>query len=292
MESQALAGTSTQRKGIEVRARVIDWEFQDIPFNWAGEPGLTQFLNMFSVMAPHTEGWAVKLSRLALQERPQDSRTREVGGFCGQEARHALAHRQFNKEVLEEQQGLDLSQINGAMRFMFKRMEQWPLQEQMASLSAGEHFLGIVARWYLEDVDRSRVHHKCDRLFAWHCAEEMEHCAVAFELYDDLYGKGISAALIKRRALLKVTMSLARLLYEMWEGLMAQARARDPIETSMNGAARYLAEARKIRDLLVTMMRETQHYFSYYRPGYHPWQDHDKYLPLLDRVFVEVGAVR
>lgn len=276
--------TSTLEHGIEVRARILDWQFDNLPLNWAGNHGLTQFLNVFSVLAPHTEGWAIRVSRKVRPDIAGASMQREVGGFCGQEARHAEAHQRFNREVIEAQ-GLDCRRLNASMAQLITGIERWPLQQQVASLCSGEHFIGMVGHWYLQDAPRAQIHPAADRLFTWHCTEEIEHCAVVFDLYDQLYGTDLQATLIKKRALLRVTRMLSPVLFGMWKDLRCQALR---LAGESVGAEAGMTAA-EVRAVLRALCHQAGSYAHYFRPGFHPWDLHEQYLPRIPKLIEQIG---
>ncbi|WP_198969867.1 metal-dependent hydrolase [Xylophilus sp. ASV27] len=152
----------------------------------------TQFFNALSMSFPVGEQFfidAVRDAARALPAGPQHDAMREtVAGFIGQEATHRRIHGLYNEEL--ERQGLVNRWQHWATARIarFRRLVSDP-RHALAVTCAYEHFTALLAdgtlrhtRW-LDGADADM-----QTVWRWHAAEETEHCAVAYDLYQALGG--------------------------------------------------------------------------------------------------------
>jgi uncharacterized protein len=200
----------------------FDWE--RTPLHWAGDPQTTHTLNVLHLLLPAGERWFVDLYRQVLP-RVTDERLRaDVKGFVGQEAIHGRAHAAVLDHLAD--QGIDTTGYTRRLDWLFDRLlgdrpfglgpplhgrlaRRWD-RHRLALVAAIEHVTAALGTWLLAapayDADRpAPTHNQADDpgnggdggggvdgvmldLLRWHAAEEVEHRAVAFELYVDQGG--------------------------------------------------------------------------------------------------------
>ncbi len=158
--------------------------------HWCGGDAFrSAFFNALSMSFPTGEQFFIDTVRAAHKTLPAAQQARlqaEVQGFVGQEATHRRIHGLFNAQLA--QQGLvnDWEVRNLKNQATFAGTD---LRHALAITAAHEHFTAIFAEWLLTypawfDGSEERL----ATMWLWHCAEESEHRATAFDLYQALGG--------------------------------------------------------------------------------------------------------
>ena len=161
---------------------------------FAGDAFRSQFFNALSMSFPVGEQFFIDSVRDAaclLPDTPQNAALREtVAGFIGQEATHRHIHGLYNAQL--EKQGLVNRWQHWAEARLARLRARRPAldaRHALAATCAFEHLTALLAdgtlrypRW-LEGAEADM-----QTVWRWHAAEETEHNAVAFDLYDALGG--------------------------------------------------------------------------------------------------------
>ncbi|MDE2466468.1 MAG: metal-dependent hydrolase, partial [Alphaproteobacteria bacterium] len=196
---------------------------------------------------------------------------KQIATFITQEALHTREHLAFNR--LASERGYDLSEID---RFLSKRISfarSRPEREQLAATIALEHFTAILAHELLRDPRYlDGVPTEIQQLWRWHAVEEIEHKGVAFDTFlaatADISG-------LRRWFIRSYVMVITTILFfhEVGFGVSRFFR-QDGINTPKTWF-------RFLHYLLVRpgmLRRVIASYFTYYRPGFHPWHVDDRPL--------------
>lgn len=165
---------------------------QGVPRHWLGGSVLaTHLANGVNLLFPAGERFFVRSVRHYLKQIENDPALIEaVRGFAGQEGHHARAHEEVF--ALLEQQGYD---IKGYLRayeaLAFGAIERLATPSlRLATTAACEHFTAVMAENFLtEMVDEPSVDLAMRQLLMWHACEEIEHRAVAFEVFQRVDGR-------------------------------------------------------------------------------------------------------
>jgi hypothetical protein len=241
-----------------------DW-FDNHPFK-------TAWFNAMSITFPLGEKFFIDSVRHFADELEDPRLRAEVRQFCGQEGFHRREHERYNRALCEAR-GYDLAWLEGRLERNIARARRMlsPL-ERLAATAALEHITAIMAESALSaDAPMSgKVDPAMKALWDWHAAEEMEHKAVAYDVYRAVEG----GERMRKSALRKATFFLFtdimggvihmlrrdgklwrwRLWWEGWKFLFAG-----------DGILRRLWPA----------------YRDYFRDSFHPWQRDTRQL-LLD----------
>ena len=181
-----------------IRARRTRFDLTDTPREWIpGDLQTTHLIDSLHVALPPGERWFCDVFRDALPLITDDALRDQVRGFIGQEATHAKAH-DLGLEHLARH-GIDLrAEVAWADRARVRirrRIKRLPapirrraLRGELAAIATIEHYTAVLGSWIVTadlpaDADPQMVD-----LLRWHGAEEMEHRAVAFDLYQHLDG--------------------------------------------------------------------------------------------------------
>ena len=122
----------------------------------------------------------------ALREHATDPALLEqVRGFLAQEALHSREHSALNQWL--DQLGLPAARIEQAHRGAHRASAAASARalDNLAVTCALEHFTAILAKLLLTEPSlRERFHPSMLPLWYWHAIEELDHKAVAFDVYQ------------------------------------------------------------------------------------------------------------
>jgi uncharacterized protein len=248
-----------------IHGRNLDFGLtRDLPRHWhSGDPYLTHFFNGLSLMFPEGERFFVDTVRHFRARITDPKLLEDVRGFVGQEGIHCREHRRYNEMLAA--QGYPVDAIEGLVRLEIMVAWLFPWEWQLALTCALEHFTAVFTDSMLRDPRMLRdAHPAFARLWRWHALEETEHKSVAFDVYETI-SPGLTGYL--RRVLVMmfttVVFAVQVLIHQSWlvhhDGMLWRVRAR-------RYARRYLWKDPGL------LRGGFQHYLSYYRLDFHPWQ--------------------
>lgn len=178
--------------GIAIKPRRMSFRFDArTPRYWyAGDPVVTHLLNVLSHCFPDGERFFVDSVRHYRDRVEEPTRKAEIQGFIGQEAMHTVAHERFNEHLSKEDYA-DILADAEAMAGKLLRGARLRLthREQLAATVGLEHATALLADAILGHPERvAALDPSVRTLWTWHCLEELEHKAVAFDLHAHVGG--------------------------------------------------------------------------------------------------------
>lgn len=251
---------------VEITPRRMDFPFNGIKRYWFGDdPVMTHFLNALSLTFPDGERFFVDSVRAFRKQIKDPTLQDEISGFIGQEAMHSMEHQSFNNLLMrmgyeeEAQSGIQFAQGMLARGRQLLNPEQ-----QLAATAALEHITAILAHQLLSNPKwTKKMSPEARVLWLWHAIEEIEHKAVAFDVYEQVSGD----YKLRTRLLFYATLYLAAYTGRYtWAFLKKDKAYLRPI-TMGKGLWNLFGP----RGFITSILPE---YLSFYRPGFHPWQ-HD-----------------
>jgi predicted metal-dependent hydrolase len=153
------------------------------PRHWlGGDVYRTAFMNALSMSFPLGEQMFIDSVRAAPQDAIADPVLRaEVKDFVGQEASHRFVHQQYNDELAR--QGFDYT-LEASLQKRVELIRTLPVADRLAITCALEHYTAMLADYLLRHPEwLEGAEPQLRTLWAWHAAEELEHKAVAFDVY-------------------------------------------------------------------------------------------------------------
>lgn len=249
---------------------------------WLGGGTPTLLLHALSPTFPGGEFFFIK-SVMAFKDQIADPRLREeMHRFAAQEAVHTREHLAYDESVqghydlklIEEICKRDLARTYGFLRRTKKRWFNGP-RIALAVTVALEHVTATLGHQVLSD-DRvlADAEPEFARLWRWHAAEEIEHKAVAFDVFEAVGGTWLertAAFTIMTNLLLFDTLRL------VGHFLAVDGRRFD--RKAWGEIGRFLFVSPGV------VRRSLPQLADFYRPGFHPW-DHD------DRALLEGWQAR
>ena len=170
--------------------RRMDFSFTETPkYWWDDQPFMSHFMNNLSSLFPYGEKFFVDSVR-AVRDRIQDPQLqKDVSAFIGQEAMHSKEHAAYNEYA--EEHGIDLERLELRIKHLLGAVSKVTTKKQdLAITCALEHFTATMAERLLrrEDLSTQMRSPKMYKLWMWHAIEENEHKAVAYDVYQQVYG--------------------------------------------------------------------------------------------------------
>lgn len=249
---------------IAIQPRKVHFDVSAVPRHWTGgDPVLTRFFDALSVHFPEGERFFIQSVR-NYQDRVNDPRLREdIRHFIRQEGQHGIVHDSFN-EVMASQ-GVDVEEAAANLRGFIQIFQKYmPKKYQLAMTAAFEHFTATLGEAMLKDqadmfTDADPV---MRALFLWHGVEEVEHKAVAFDVYQKVAGGGY---LMRTSALVLATLMMHMVVVPVfWNMLKIDGVATKPL-TLLRGLNKIYGSS----GIFSGMLPE---FLAWFRPGFHPWE--------------------
>ncbi len=252
----------------------------DVPVHWVADSKfMTHFYNALSVVFPEGEKFFVRSVR-QYEDRITDPELREqVRGFCAQEGHHTFQHRELNARVA--QHGLSTARwdrwVKGYLRFVWAIL--WP-KARLALTCALEHYTAVMGNQLLAYPEQQApVHPRMLPLWLWHAVEETEHKAVAYDVYEHVGGGYVTRVLLQ----LMASLTFFPIVHGIQMRLMLEDRsAPTRLRDIWRGIYFLWGKPGGLRRMLPEL-------FSYFRPGFHPWDNDNR--ELIDQWKRSQGAI-
>ncbi|MEU5978795.1 metal-dependent hydrolase [Streptomyces sp. NPDC047315] len=261
---------------VELKARKVSFDWADSPLHWVpGDPFATHTINVLHLLLPAGERWFIHVYKQVLPLIEDDRLRADVIGFIGQEAVHSQAH----DDVLPHLKalGLDPTPYTAQVDWMFQKLlgdrtlppgraRRWWLLERVALIAAIEHYTAFLGNWVLnaDELDRRGADPMMLDLLRWHGAEEVEHRAVAFDLFTHVDGD-------YRRRVRTWATAFSTLVF-LWQRGVRFFMANDPLLADGKASFGQFHRAGRAGVLPATgdMLRSIPRYLS---RAYHPSQE-------------------
>ena len=243
-----------------MQARRVGFDFGGVERHFVGGDILLSHLTaLFSASFPEGEDAFVRSVRRVRDRIGDPELQRQVAGFIGQEAMHGRQHRAFNGRLAEL--GYPTRLVDRSERVVLRLNDRlFSPATNLAFTAALEHVTATFAELLLTD-DRVRAMFADDdvrRLWEWHALEELEHKAVAFEVFQHVSGDQRLRVRIWRVVLTNVVPTLAGLAVS----LALDPAARSP--RRLRASWRFLKASPFASRELWRRLRD------YERPDFHP----------------------
>ncbi len=261
------AHSSRLPEGVSIQPR--RYEFQDldrVPQYWfAGNPIISHMENAFSILIPPGERFFIQSVR-NFQDRAEDPEVKElIRAFIQQEGLHTRAHNELNRSFAKFGVDVDREVAFGDRIFnwMARRL---PRKVQLGVTVFLEHLTATGAHvLFMEPKIAEFMHPEMLRFWRWHAAEELEHKAVAFDLFRAVGGG----------YLLRVFSAIVAIVFGLlpFNRVFLRMMKDDPTEIT----AEMKKQARDVNKIV--MGPQLRMIGRFFKPSFHPWQcDDQKYL--------------
>ena len=224
---------------------------------FANSPVMSHLLTALSSTFPIGEQFFVHSVRNVRAQVKDEKLQAQIAAFIGQEAMHSKAHAEFNEAWRSEDYNLDrfqawLARKNDYVKNLHPKI-------QLAITCAFEHFTALLGGYILRHPEvLATLDDDAVKLWVWHAIEEIEHRAVAFDVYQAVYGDDK----IRRMIMRSVTTGFASLTFYSATRLFLQDKRKSLPKAGGNIFGLYL-----LGKMFVQLMPE---YLSYFKTDFHP----------------------
>ncbi|MBJ8439439.1 metal-dependent hydrolase [Acinetobacter junii] len=261
--------TNSTRLPASFPVRRMDYNFENTPKYWcANDPAMTHYFTGLSTLFPEGESYFVRSVR-ALREHAKlnEGLDREISAFIGQEAMHSKEHHAFH--ISAQQHGLNPESLEKATGIVLKGLEKIFSKKWNLLVTVGlEHYTAVLVVSMMETVNEYMTDKTIRDLWLWHSVEETEHKAVAFDLYEYLYGNGLNAYL-PRVTIFTLSLILITGLSTIYQIVLMK---RDKQLSNLKTWQNFFNFAAKQYKTFIPK------FFEYYRYDFHPNQTNEKNL--------------
>jgi hypothetical protein len=238
-----------------------------IPKYWMGGDAFqSRFWDALSLIFPPGEKYFMNCVRDFRDQIADPKLLQDIKDFNRQEAQHSMVHRQDNDRL--RRQGVDVDRLTGYVDKLLNKeyRSKYSKGYNLAATSALEHFTSIIAHSLFDKRDvMKEAHPNVRAMYSWHAIEEVEHKGVAYDVMED-YAK---VGYLKRVwALVHASFMFPRTIFVIQRQLFIHDGFT--FWQRMNLMRKGLWWLFKPGGLLQPMLK---HYWTYYKPGYHPWQE-------------------
>ena len=253
----------------DIAPRAIAFDFgEDTPRHWLDDNAyLTNVMNALSLTFPEGERFFIAAVRHFRDRATDPKLQQQVRGFLAQESLHRREHDGLNEWI--KSQGFSVDKYCAEIEEMLseKRAMRSPMI-RLAITCALEHFTAIMAEmWLTNDELRAMAHPKVRDLWTWHALEELDHKAVAFDVYRAAGGNYPLRAIVMLGTTLGFISKVAHLHVRI---MKEDGQLKNP-KLWLNGFWRCWGPKGYFTSLLPS-------YLQYFRPGFHPWDKDDTEL--------------
>ncbi|MGB9038435.1 MAG: metal-dependent hydrolase, partial [Acinetobacter calcoaceticus] len=167
------------------------------------------------------------------------------------------------------QHGLDPESLEKVTGIVLKSIEKVFSKKWNLLVTVGlEHYTAVLVVSMMQSVNELMTDSTIRNLWLWHSIEETEHKAVAFDLYEHLYGNGLSAYL-HRITVFTLSLFLITGFSTIYQFVLMK---RDRQLLNFNSWRNFFSFANKQYRALIPK------FFEYYRFDFHPNKTDEKDL--------------
>lgn len=268
----------TNRAGASFPVRRMAFEFDQVPEYWMRDSaGLTHFMTALSALFPAGEKFfidSVRAVRYHPAIKDNQELQKEISAFIGQEAMHTQEHVGFNASA--QKYGHDVERldrytdkvIQGARKVFAGVGKPFGITQEMVDLTATtalEHFTATIATQLLRNshIQELMSDDTMKTMWLWHAIEENEHKAVAYDVFEGVFGQGTKAYLLRTSSLVAAMLTL----FVVQNYFLFRLLKEDKQLNLEVFKAIYTYAYSPSKGIITGMGREM---LAYFRPGFHP----------------------
>lgn len=254
---------------VQVKPRNLHFRIsKDVPRHWVdNDPFMTHFMNALTLTFPRGERSFIESVKAVRDKVKSPALRADVAGFVGQEALHSREHDALN-DVLEAM-GYPIHALERAFsERLDERERSMSPKARLAFTAALEHLTALFGRILLtNEAVRDMFHPELRAMWMWHALEEIEHKAVAFDVYQEVFDDQTT----RRFALVLATGALLSFThYAQYKLLKRDGLANKP-SVWARGLWKLWGPKGIARSAIPTWV-------DYLRRDFHPWNEDDSGL--------------
>ncbi|MBP6114138.1 MAG: metal-dependent hydrolase [Acinetobacter sp.] len=268
----------SNRAGASFPVRRMQFDFNEVPEYWMnGSAGLTHFMTALSALFPAGEKFFIDSVR-AVRQHPavknNEALQKEISGFIGQEAMHTHEHAGFNASA--EKYGHNVSRLEKYTDIVIQSFRKtaafagkpFGVSQQMIDLigtTALEHFTATIASELLRNqhIQELMTDETMKTMWLWHAIEENEHKAVAYDVFEAVFGQGIKAYAVRTGGL-----ALAMVILFFVQSYFVMRLLKDDEKLNLQSLRDIYTYGYSPSKGIITGMGKEM--LAYFKPGFHP----------------------
>ena len=268
----------TNRAGASFPVRRMNFDFDKVPEYWMnGSAGLTHFMTALSALFPAGEKFFIDSVRAVRQHpaiKDNEALQKEISAFIGQEAMHTHEHVGFNASAQKYGHDVDTLDrytdkvIQTTRKFMAKVGKPVGITQEMVDLTATtalEHFTATIASELLRNphIQALMTDQTMATMWAWHAIEENEHKAVAYDVFEGVFGRGYKAYALRTGSL-----TIAMVILFITQSYFLARLLKQDKQLNLKSLKEIYAYAYSPSKGIITGMGKEM--LAYFKPGFHP----------------------
>lgn len=233
-----------------------------IPRFWANNNVvITHFFNALSSVIPAGERFFMHTVRQAANHLEDEALQTQVQAFIAQESQHRMGHNAMNGWLLEK--GYPISDVEQGVHQLLTWIEKhFSLKYQLALTVALEHFSSLLSDRFLRaKLLQNQLHPEFNDFLVAHCIEEIDHKAVAFDVYQAVYGSYWARVLM----MLFVTVIFAPNVFRIQFIYLKHDKSRFNIKSWLSAAYYFWIKPGWFAQTIPG-------YLAFFSIRFHPWQ--------------------
>ena len=268
----------SNRAGASFPVRRMNFNFDHVPEYWASNSaGITHFMTALSALFPDGEKLfidSVRAVRYHPAIKDNDALQKEISAFIGQEAMHTQEHVGFNASA--QKYGHDVAKferetgrlIQATRKWFARIVKPFGMTQEMVDLTATtalEHFTATIASELLRNqhIQELMTDPTMSYMWYWHAVEENEHKAVAYDVYEGVFGKGLKAYALRNTALV-IAMAL---IFTAQSSFVIRLLKEDGQLNMKELGMIYKYAYSPSKGIIAGMTKEM---LAYFKPNFHP----------------------
>src|SRR5690606_32518113 len=186
----------------------------------------------------------------------------EVRDFIYQEGQHGMVHTRFNDRLREQGIAVD-TVLDKQKRVMFGFFRKYfPRRFTLAQTAAAEHMTALMAHGFFNNRMFADADPRIRAMYAWHAVEEIEHKAVAFDVFKKVARGGYFTRVL---SMLQVALTFPLHVFLIMRHMFAVDGLKGRTRIWLRGLWWLYGPGGLYPRLL-------PHFLQYFKPGFHPWQ--------------------
>jgi hypothetical protein len=256
---------SAQEMAIVPREKLDFGLDGDIPKYWfGGDPFKTRLFDAMSCLFPEGEKFFITCVRDYREQITEPQLQQDVKDFIRQEGQHGQVHDAFNRRLAA--QGVQVRRIEKILRqLMEDERRLFPRRFTLACTAAAEHMTAVTTHGFSVNGQQFlEADRRVNAMYLWHGMEEIEHKAVAFDVLQQVARGGW---LLRVLAMLYISVTFPLTVFSIMGHML-----------KVDGFGFFQRLRLWARGLRWMYGRNglyagvAGHYWSWYRPGFHPWK--------------------
>ncbi|MDP9142951.1 MAG: metal-dependent hydrolase [Pseudomonadota bacterium] len=241
----------------------------DIPKYWfGGDAFKTRFFDAMSLLFPEGEKFFICCVRDFRDQITDPQLQAQVKDFIYQEGQHGMVHTRFNNRL--KAQGIAVDTILAKQKdimFNFFRKRFSPTYT-LGQTAAAEHMTALMAHGFFNTGMFADADPRIRAMYAWHAVEEIEHKAVAYDVFEKVARGGYFTRIF---SMLQVALTFPLHVFMIMRHMFAVDGVQNRTGVWLRGLWWLYGPGGLYPRLL-------PHFMTYFKPGFHPWKHGDMSL--------------